>query len=67
MGDPLSPDTYIGALTLPTQAGVLLDQVNDAVSKGAKVLVGGKVPGRQGNWFEPTVLVNVNHSMSMNI
>jgi acyl-CoA reductase-like NAD-dependent aldehyde dehydrogenase len=61
----MSADTYIGALTLPTQPGILLDQVNDAVAKGAKVLVGGKVQKRPGNWFEPTVLVNVNHSMSM--
>lgn len=37
--------------------------MQDAVSKGAKVLIGGKKMDIKGNWFEPTVLINVNHSM----
>ena len=42
---------------------VLEAQIADAVSKGATVLTGGKRMAGPGNWFEPTVLVNVNHSM----
>jgi len=36
------------------------EQVQDALAKGAKALVGGK---RVGPFFEPTVLVNVTHDM----
>ena len=37
----------------------------DAVEKGAKVLTGGKrVPGRAGLWYEPTVVVDVDHFMA---
>jgi acyl-CoA reductase-like NAD-dependent aldehyde dehydrogenase len=54
---------YIGALTLPTQSDVLDKQVKDAVAKGAKVLIGGSKINKEGNWFQPTVLTNVNHTM----
>ena len=40
-------------------------QVTDAVKKGATVVTGGSRIKRQGNYFEPTVLTNVNHSMSV--
>jgi acyl-CoA reductase-like NAD-dependent aldehyde dehydrogenase len=54
----------VGALTLPKQPAFLENQIKDAVSKGAKVLTGGnRITNRPGNWFEPTVLVNVNHTM----
>ncbi len=65
VGDPTSEDTYIGAITRAPQLDVLDAQVADAVAKGAKLLTGGKrLPG-PGNWFAPTVLVNVNHSMEL--
>jgi len=65
IGDPQSDSTYIGPLTLPRQPDILQNQVNDAVSKGAKILVGGKKINQKGNWFQPTVLVNVNHKMEV--
>ncbi len=37
--------------------------VADAVAKGAKVLTGGKRARRPGSFYEPTVLVDVDHSM----
>jgi acyl-CoA reductase-like NAD-dependent aldehyde dehydrogenase len=37
--------------------------VNDAVEKGARVLVGGKRGAGPGLFFEPTVLVDVDHTM----
>ena len=39
--------------------------VADAVAKGARVLLGGKRIDQPGNWFEPTVLVDVNHTMAV--
>jgi acyl-CoA reductase-like NAD-dependent aldehyde dehydrogenase len=44
---------------------VLEGQVKDAVKKGARVVVGGKRIKGSGNWFEPTVLVDVDHSMAV--
>ena len=64
-GDPASEDTYIGPLTRPAQVKVLEMQVADAVAKGARVLVGGHRIDRPGNWFEPTVLVDVDHDMDV--
>ncbi|MDQ3025668.1 MAG: aldehyde dehydrogenase family protein [Pseudomonadota bacterium] len=64
-GDPCEESTYIGPLTRAPQLKVLEGQVKDAVKKGAKVLTGGKRVKGSGNWFEPTVLVGVNHSMAV--
>jgi acyl-CoA reductase-like NAD-dependent aldehyde dehydrogenase len=65
MGDPQSEDTYIGPLTRAAQVRVLEGQVADARKKGAKVLLGGKRVRGPGNWFEPTVLADVNHRMAV--
>jgi len=35
------------------------------VENGAQILVGGKRVDRKGNYFEPTVLVNVTHDMAV--
>ena len=40
-------------------------QVADAKKKGAKLLTGGSVVKRKGNWFEPTVFADVDHSMAL--
>ena len=64
-GEPDDDKTYIGPLTRAPQVEVLDAQVKDAVKKGAKVLVGGKRVKGKGNWFEPTVLVDVNHTMDV--
>ena len=53
----------VGAITFPPQLEIIKDHVADAVQKGARVLTGGnEVPGA-GRFFEPTVLVDVDHSM----
>lgn len=62
-GLPTEPGVYIGALTRPAQIEVLNRQIADAQAKGAIVLTGGEEVSGPGNYFEPTVLVNVNHSM----
>ncbi len=63
-GNPLeSPD--IGAMSRAEQLSFLDSQVKDAVSKGAKLLDGGNIVKSKGYYFQPTVLVNVNHNMSI--
>ena len=65
VGDPMVQNTYIGPLTRAAQLNVLEHQVADAKAKGARVLHGGKrIPG-PGNYFAPTVLSNVNHTMEV--
>jgi acyl-CoA reductase-like NAD-dependent aldehyde dehydrogenase len=65
VGKPTEPGSYIGPLTRAPQLAVLERQVADAQSKGAKLLTGGKRIPDAGNWFEPTVFSNVNHSMEV--
>jgi len=65
LGDPMSEDTYIGAITRAPQLAVLQAQVDDAVAKGGKLLLGGKTRPGPGHWFEPTVFSHVNHTMDL--
>jgi acyl-CoA reductase-like NAD-dependent aldehyde dehydrogenase len=53
----------VGAMTLASQVDVVDGHVQDAVAKGAKVLVGGHRGEGDGHWYEPTVLVDVDHTM----
>ena len=62
-GVPGAPgSTDVAALTGPGQVDIVDRHVQDAVSKGARVLAGGK-RGPGENYFEPTVLVDVDNSM----
>jgi len=63
VGDPTDESTYIGAITRRAQLDVLRRQVADARRKGAELLTGGAPIKRKGNWFAPTVLTDVDHSM----
>lgn len=63
LGDPKEEGIFVGPLARKEQIEFLKEQVEDAVSKGAKILTGGKPADRQGFYFEPTVLVDVNHTM----
>jgi len=60
MGDPSDPQTAIGPITSPTQLAKIQAHVDDAVAKGAKVLIGGR---SRGPYFEPTLLTNVTPQM----
>ena len=64
-GDPMSEDTYIGAITRAPQLDVLDAQVADAKAKGAKLHIGGKRIAGKGNAFEATVFSNVSHDMEL--
>jgi len=65
LGDPLDEATYIGPLTRAPQRAVLEAQIADARRKGARVLTGGKRRKGAGNYFEPTVLAGVDHTMDV--
>lgn len=64
-GNPTDEATYSGAISRSAQLDVLEAQIKDAADKGAQILAGGKRIDKPGNWFENTVLVNVNHNMDV--
>jgi acyl-CoA reductase-like NAD-dependent aldehyde dehydrogenase len=65
LGDPENPATGIGPLAQQKALDFLKHQVDQAVQRGAKLLTGGKRAAGRGYFFEPAVLVDVDHSMSI--
>ncbi|MEJ7768991.1 MAG: aldehyde dehydrogenase family protein [Chitinophagaceae bacterium] len=65
VGSPMEEGVYLGPLARKNQADFLQWQVEDATKKGAAVLTGGHRIKGKGYFFEPTVLINVDHSMSL--
>jgi acyl-CoA reductase-like NAD-dependent aldehyde dehydrogenase len=61
-----SPDLrskfYMGPISDPRQLGVIKLHLDDACEKEARILTGGSV---DGNFINPTVLVDVNHDMRL--
>jgi len=54
----------VGSMTFPPQVDIVERHVADAKAKGARVLVGGtRGKHDSGYWFEPTILVDVDHTM----
>lgn len=65
IGAPDEAGTYISVLSRKAQLDFLDQQIADAVNKGAKVLTGGKRLDRKGYFYEPTVLIQVDHTMQV--
>src|SRR5436190_1287798 len=63
-GQSTGPATVeIGAMTFPRQLQIVEEHVRDAVAKGARALTGGRRRPGEGLFYEPTVLVDVDHTM----
>jgi acyl-CoA reductase-like NAD-dependent aldehyde dehydrogenase len=58
-------DADVGAMTSPAQMGIVEDHVEDARRAGARVLTGGKRRDSDGDWYEPTVIADADHSMKV--
>jgi len=58
-GDPMDERTTLGPLSTESALMDLLKQVDSAVAKGAKVLLGGKRIDRPGSFMEPTILTDI--------
>ncbi|MCS6773962.1 MAG: aldehyde dehydrogenase family protein [Thermoflexales bacterium] len=65
LGDGMDPNTDIGPMIGTRYRQKVVDHIADAKAKGARVLIGGNIPNRKGYFHEPTVLVDVNHSMKI--
>src|SRR4029079_6154969 len=55
----------IGAMTFPPQTEIVESHVEDAREHGARVLTGGQRWGGEGDWYPPTILTDVDHSMKV--
>jgi succinate-semialdehyde dehydrogenase/glutarate-semialdehyde dehydrogenase len=62
-GDPTDPASDLGPLSSEGAAKLLMDQIGDAVDKGATLRTGGKRLDRPGAFVEPTVLTDVTPEM----
>lgn len=59
VGDPMDRATDVGPLATADGLETLEKQVNTTVKMGARVLLGGKRMDPKGNFFAPTVLVDI--------
>jgi acyl-CoA reductase-like NAD-dependent aldehyde dehydrogenase len=65
-GVPGGPgEVDVGAITSPPQMDVIDQHVRDAVAKGARILVGGKRGDGPCDFYEPTLVVDVDHTMEI--
>lgn len=58
-GDPLEEETTLGPLSTEAALVQILKQVKQAVSKGAKLVIGGKRIERTGSYMQPTILTDI--------
>jgi len=58
-GDPMDEKTTLGPLSTESALIALLKQVDGAVAKGAKLLMGGKRIDRPGAFMEPSILTDI--------
>jgi len=65
MGNGLDDGVNLGPLVNKDGLDKVLELVDDAVSKGAKVMVGGKKPDGPGFFYPATVLTNVSDDSKM--
>jgi succinate-semialdehyde dehydrogenase/glutarate-semialdehyde dehydrogenase len=65
VGDPMDEDTQVGPLATESGRDDVEKYVQDAVAKGATVVVGGKRPDRPGWFYEPTLLTGITPEMDL--
>ncbi|KAG7396270.1 Succinate-semialdehyde dehydrogenase, mitochondrial [Phytophthora boehmeriae] len=65
MGSPFEDGVQLGPLIGPAAVKKVSGLVEDAVQRGGKVLVGGNISELGQNFFEATVLTNVDESMRL--
>ena len=65
LGDPMDPKTTVGPLVRESQRQALAKQVEDAKTKRASILTGGREVNGGGYFFEPTIVKDVTHDMNI--
>jgi succinate-semialdehyde dehydrogenase/glutarate-semialdehyde dehydrogenase len=64
LGDPRQASTRLGPMESVHARDGIHDQVRRSVEAGARLLLGGEVPDRDGAWYPATVLVGVKPGMA---
>ena len=67
-GDPLNPETQVGAIISTAHQGKIDGYVQDAVAAGAEVALGGgslAIDGLPGQFYQPTVVTGVTADMAI--
>ena len=59
MGDPAKEGTKLGPMVSVKARDDIHKQVEESIAKGAKLLLGGRIPERPGAWYPATVLSDV--------
>jgi len=59
IGDPTQEGTKLGPMQSVKARDDIHSQVEESIAKGARLLLGGKVPDRPGAWYPATVLSDV--------
>lgn len=59
IGDPMQEGTKLGPMQSVKARDEIHSQVEESVARGARLLLGGKVPDRPGAWYPATVLSDV--------
>jgi succinate-semialdehyde dehydrogenase/glutarate-semialdehyde dehydrogenase len=65
VGDPMDEGTDVGPLATEQGRADVEEQVQDAATKGASVLCGGRRLEQPGWWYEPTVVADLTPDMKM--
>lgn len=63
VGDGLQKGVNQGPLINKQALAKVKEHINDAVSKGGNIILGGKPHHMGGNFFEPTIITNINQDM----
>ncbi|MFZ7157291.1 aldehyde dehydrogenase family protein, partial [Avibacterium avium] len=63
LGEANQPDVTMGPLIRQSAVEKVQRHIDDALQKGAKLVLGGKPADLGGTFFQPTVLADVNQTM----
>jgi aldehyde dehydrogenase (NAD+) len=65
VGDPMQPDTTVGALVSEEHFNKVMRYVNVGKQEGAKLLIGGEQPRKEGHFVSPTIFDEVTDEMKI--
>ncbi len=65
LGPGIEPSTEIGPVVSDTQRRRVMGYIESGKADGAKVVVGGGVPSREGYFVQPTVLTGTSSAMKV--
>jgi len=65
VGDGLEPGVDLGPLINPDAGAKVIEHIQDATGKGAKILLGNGAAGLDGNFLPPTILTGVTQDMAV--